>query len=338
MVEKEKIYRLIKSVLLGLVPLLMLLGCGGKTVVVRHREDFLKKGFSALEMGKPESAIDYFRQALAGDPENPQAMYGLGRAYLSRRDTYRAEQFLRQAIAKRPDYPEVHALLGELAMSRGDEKGALEHFAKCPSGTPAWAELQFRLGKDKLDKGDKEGAKRDFELARSVPSFWGGHYGQGEIIRQDVGCKEALPYFVRALRLKEAPEVLISAAECLKDSGRDKEAYFFYLRYLALAAERPKTKEARILCDRLTLCMAHCETVPKLTFDATKEEDVRVAVYDEEGRFVKNLFTGRITRGKFIMNWDGSDSLGIPVKGHSFFGVVVCGDSTSINRLSPNLP
>ncbi|RME19069.1 MAG: T9SS C-terminal target domain-containing protein [Candidatus Zixiibacteriota bacterium] len=56
-----------------------------------------------------------------------------------------------------------------------------------------------------------------------------------------------------------------------------------------------------------------------LAFDLPAPSDVRLAVYDLQGRLVKTVAAGRYEAGRHSAVWDGSDAAGVPVSSGVYF-------------------
>ncbi len=79
-----------------------------------------KQGNAYLQNKQWDAAITCFRNAIALQPDLPNAHYSLGWLYKQRLELDRAEQHLRQAIALVPDFAEAHFALGTTQLIRGD--------------------------------------------------------------------------------------------------------------------------------------------------------------------------------------------------------------------------
>ncbi len=316
--------------------MLLIFGCQtGDKKVVNQTPHHLEKGFSQLNAGNLDSAEDYFRQVLSDEPKNGRALLGLGEVFLARGDDYRAEQFLRQAVGNDPSLSIAYGLIGEIYIQRGDEAEALKFFEKCPPEDPHYANLHYYLGRRYLEIGENHLAKDEFELALTHPEFWGGHWGMGYLEYQKNNYDDALTHFRRAASLNPEPIALLGLADALFALGKDTQAHFFYLRYMAEAPESPERKRAEQNLAQLKERVGEFAACEKVTFKLDKDKNVKVAVYNEEGSHLKDLFTGFLCRGNYLMGWDGKDFDGGEAEGSDFYGIVELGDSTIIQKIEP---
>ena len=110
------------TVLVCLILLVSVSGCGEDASV--------KKGKELLAAGNYQSAVAYFQQLLTAQPENPEASYQLGLAYLKLEQHTEAIESLRTAARYAPQRMDVQLALGEAYMVVGHEGFALNSFLK----------------------------------------------------------------------------------------------------------------------------------------------------------------------------------------------------------------
>jgi len=73
---------------------------------------WIDKGNAAFQNDLKDSALFYYDQALAIDPENRYALYGKGLAYVLRQEYQRGNGFARRCLASHPDHDLAWWLLG----------------------------------------------------------------------------------------------------------------------------------------------------------------------------------------------------------------------------------
>ena len=85
-----------------------------------RRDIMVDFGKSLYEMARYDDAVPYFKQVLAGDPQNPDANYFLGRIALRSGDTERATGYLTESVKRNPSrFAEAHRLLGLIYKDKG---------------------------------------------------------------------------------------------------------------------------------------------------------------------------------------------------------------------------
>lgn len=86
----------------------------------------------ALEKaGKPRQALELLEQAVALDPNAPEALSRLAFGYLNRGENLRAAEFAARAVAVDPTSSEGWIVLGAARDATGDGKGARDAYRNC---------------------------------------------------------------------------------------------------------------------------------------------------------------------------------------------------------------
>jgi hypothetical protein len=99
----------------------------------------IRNGFEAIQRGDGEKAASAFRQALAENPRDPNALVGAGVAahMLGREDD--AVRSLKRALDVKPDFAYAAFMLGQVAYAQGDLDLAIKSFEtvlKISPGSP----------------------------------------------------------------------------------------------------------------------------------------------------------------------------------------------------------
>ena len=115
------------TIFVCLILLVSLSGCGEGAAI--------KKGKGLLAAGDYQGAVTHFQQLLETAPENPEAHYQLGLAYLKLDQHIEAIESLRTAARSAPKRMDVQLALGEAYMAAGHEGFALRSFLKILQNT-----------------------------------------------------------------------------------------------------------------------------------------------------------------------------------------------------------
>lgn len=91
-------------------------------------ENFLARGHGYLALGRPAEAVESFKAAIHGLPEDAPAHNSLGMAYLALGDLPNAENAFRRAIALNPALLPAHLNLADLLVKDGDVSGAIAEY------------------------------------------------------------------------------------------------------------------------------------------------------------------------------------------------------------------
>ena len=110
------------TILVSLILLVSLSGCG--------EDPSTKKGKGLLAAGDYQGAAAYFQQLVTAQPENPEAHYQLGIAYLKLDQHTKAIESLRTAARSAPKRMDIQLALGEAYMAAGHDRFALNSFLK----------------------------------------------------------------------------------------------------------------------------------------------------------------------------------------------------------------
>ena len=83
-------------------------------------------GRQALNQGRPDEAAEQFQQALTENPENTDALLGLGVSRYRLGDYDAAATNLTQVVARKPAEPGARLYLALIYLRRGNDPGAIE--------------------------------------------------------------------------------------------------------------------------------------------------------------------------------------------------------------------
>jgi Flp pilus assembly protein TadD len=103
---------------------------------------FAFQGYAAWAQGRPDEAIDLYEKALALDPENPNALNGLGYILAcAGRDSARALTCCRKAVDKKPENPAYLDSLGWAYYRLGFIEDARTYLGRALARAPAEPEI-----------------------------------------------------------------------------------------------------------------------------------------------------------------------------------------------------
>lgn len=120
----------------------------------------------ALSANRPEEAARAFRDALAEDPGNTQARFGLALIAFRKGEREVAREGLEALVRDRPDQAEAWNLLGVARLKGGDRAGAARAFEGALRADPFYPEALANAGLAAVRMGDLPTARR--MLARLV--------------------------------------------------------------------------------------------------------------------------------------------------------------------------
>lgn len=164
-------------------------------------------GVQSLQAGKPEAAIESFKQALAANPQLPQAHYAMAAALhgLKRWEEAAKSLDLYKQMAPTDDRPELNQLAFELYFESGQDDKAKAALAKItdPKAKAELAPRVYNSGVAKTKDKDLDGAIARFELASELdPAFALAHQNIAAIEFNRQQYKAALPHLDKLLAAK----------------------------------------------------------------------------------------------------------------------------------------
>lgn len=159
-------------------------------------------GNSLKECGKPTEALSAYVQAVAIQPDYTDAYNNMGLvlAALGRRDE--ALSAYEKALALQPDHAAAHNSLGNLRASLGDLTAAIACYETALAIRPAYPEAWFNLGNVFNRQGRMHDANLAYARAKVVrPAYADASAAQGKALALEGRYEEALAAFDEALAI-----------------------------------------------------------------------------------------------------------------------------------------
>ncbi len=309
-------------------------GCAVNPVGESPASPLIREGEKLLDEGQYREAIQTFRRAVGIEPQNAFAYRGLGIAYYNYGDHYRAEIFMRKALQLNKRMSDLWGYLGDIYMQKGDEEKAISFFEKCPPEDPHYAELHFRLGKIRLQSNDINAADIEFTRALTHDDFWGGYWGKGRIAQLKGDWNEALNWYRQAYNRAQKPEVLLGLAEAYDKLGHKTPAFFFYTLFIGTDPAEDTAEYVHKRLEELENDMQFSvdSIERKIQFEVKNQSDVSAGICARNGKIIKMLFSGMLSKGDYHLEWDGNDEGGKPVEKGEYIGFVLIGDECKLHK------
>ena len=171
-----------------------------------RRADLAKQSvelaFQHHQAGKIREAESLYRQALAVQPGQIDALYYLGVLYLQNGIHDAAEEHLSKALKKQPKFAEGHFNLGIALQEQGKLKEAAKAYGQAIKGDKRFLPAQLNLGNVYLDLEQFERAASVFnKLIKLSPKSAEAHLNLGRTWKHKGDKEEALSLYRRALEL-----------------------------------------------------------------------------------------------------------------------------------------
>jgi tetratricopeptide (TPR) repeat protein len=164
----------------------------------------LTLGASPAAAGKRPPSLTELKQAVAANPQSPQAHYSLGLKYESLGKTKKALGEYQKALSLKPDDEKVLFSLARLMGTLGQPGSAIAILNKAVKLKPDFAEARSLLaveynsqGVALLEQGNLDDAREAFEAGIKA----NGGAAETEALRNNLGC-----LYVRENRLEEAAD------------------------------------------------------------------------------------------------------------------------------------
>jgi predicted TPR repeat methyltransferase len=191
--------------------------------------------------GRYDEAVSAYDRAIAIEPENSEAYYGIGRAFQLTKDFVAAAHSFDAAIKHDPEFGEAYAARGQVLYALKLHDKALASFERAIALRPK--QISFQLGKAHLleELWRVKSALENYDHAlRLDPQSTGAHAGRARMLSALQRFEEAMASIETAIALQPNDESLYATkAECLDKMGRKDEA----IAVLSEALERLNTSE-----------------------------------------------------------------------------------------------
>ncbi|PYR57024.1 MAG: hypothetical protein DMF85_14865, partial [Acidobacteria bacterium] len=160
---------------------------------------YFQYGLELSEQGFDVPALAAFERVARVDP-SAITFYNLGTLYMKLGQPSRARAAFEQALALNPEYPDANNTLGALLAQNGDIAGALGRFRKALEAKPDYADALINLGYTLFQTGQTEQAYELYQRALKLrPDFPEALNNVGIFFGQQRDLEHAETYFRQAV-------------------------------------------------------------------------------------------------------------------------------------------
>jgi serine/threonine protein kinase/Flp pilus assembly protein TadD len=191
------------------------------------------KGYTFMELGKFEDAIDCFREVIALDDNQHEAYNNVGVCLIRMGRFEEACHFVEKAAELKSDYPEAWSNLGGIYERLGRYSEGESASRRAIALRPNSAEALTNLGLNLAGMGHKNEAIRCYQRAiDDDSSYWLGYFRLANTFAERGLFEESVELLERAIQINpREPDLLASLAGGLVNLGRIDEAK----KYVGLA-------------------------------------------------------------------------------------------------------
>jgi tetratricopeptide (TPR) repeat protein len=200
-------------------------------------------GVVAHQEGDEARAVDLIKQAIGLRPGAAAFYSNLAEVYRATNQLKEAVACCRTALSLEPDSPEAANNLGLALLAQGDAAGAVPLFRAALQARPKDAMIQNNLGNALRIQGDLSAAFAAFrEALQYDPELAEAHNNLGQLLLEQYQPEQALTHCREAVRLRpDLAEAHNNLGNVLRDIGQLAEAKECYSKALALEADLPLT-------------------------------------------------------------------------------------------------
>ena len=165
-------------------------------------EKLCRQGYQLSINGEDQKALEFFKEAIATDPENTRAWNGLGSCHVGLNNPEAAIKAYRQAIKTNPTDETLYFILGDYYVKLEQHQEAIDAFREVIRLKPDFEEAHFKLGVvySRLGRLD-EGTDAFETVIRLNPDAVPAHFNVGLAYAQMGRYQDALSANQAALRV-----------------------------------------------------------------------------------------------------------------------------------------
>jgi predicted TPR repeat methyltransferase len=204
----------------------------------------LAAGISFHRQNRIAEAEPLYRQVLARDPDNADALHFYGILKHQQGHSDEAVELIRSAIAREPDNAGMRSNLGNVLKESGRLQEAEVCYREVIGLLPGFADAHCNLGVVLRVRGDRPGAIESLHRAIACdPGHVESHLNLGIANRDDGSWMSAIDHFSRALEHSRSKQTRDRSARLLTiallRAGQIEDARLVLRRWLEAAPENP---------------------------------------------------------------------------------------------------
>ena len=194
----------------------------------------IESAFGYHQAGDLQKAEEVYREILAQQPDNVDALHFLGILCYQKKDYDSAISYIKQALQINPGLDDAFYNLGIVLQDSGQLDEAIAQYQKAVEINPNVAEIYYNLGFALQKKGHLDDAVMYYQKALQIkPDFEDAYYNLGVIFQQKGLPDEAVTYYQRALLINpDLADVNNNLGLISQQRGKIDEAISYYISAL----------------------------------------------------------------------------------------------------------
>ncbi len=196
----------------------------------------LHKGLELHQSGRLDEAIRCYKEALAFNPKDIDAISNMGTALQTLGNLDAAAACYRKAIAIKPDFPDAQFNLGNPVMKQGQTDAAVVSYQKAIAIEPDYVHAQFNLGNAWQTQGKLDAAADCYQKVLAIaPEYADAYSNLGMIFMEQGQLDAAIGSLQKAINLNPVhAEALSNLGNALMEQGKLDEAVEKYHQAIAI--------------------------------------------------------------------------------------------------------
>jgi len=257
----------------------------------------LQQALAHHQAGHMPQAEALYRQALAAEPLNPDALHLLGVLAYQVGQLAAAVDLIARAVAVNPAFAQAHYNLGIALKDQGRLEDAASAYRRAIAVQPDYADAHDNLGNVLLDLGRAEEAVPCYRRAIALrPGNPVTHNNLGIALKQAGQLQEAATAYRQAIALKpDYVEAHNNLGNALKELGQLEEAAQCFQRALAI---RPELADAHSNLGIVLLAQGRAD-------EAAQAYERAIALNPDFAEARNNLALIQLLKGDFEHGWEG---------------------------------
>ena len=193
-------------------------------------------GVAAYQLGRYDEASERISQALARNPTDAPAQNNFGNVLRAQGRLDEARACFQYALTLQPNYADAHISLGALYSKQGKLEEAIACYRRARSLAPNSPAVLLNLGNLLVDHGEQDEAIQCYRQALAVkPDFFEARFNLGNVLAKQGELDEAVLCYRNAIALKPDFHAAHSnLGNVLNEQRRPSEAAVCYGKAIAL--------------------------------------------------------------------------------------------------------